>query len=609
MQGIKYRCENTPTQGKHTPIIYYCKTCHISMCSNCMIAHLFVPHESTDQIKQIEEVFEDSKKSVGKLSEELAQSYKASKMKSYSKYNFKELISQKKTSINQSLNEAIEILKKTSNQMNSYLDGLLKEIEVKLCTFDKNESDTEYNALIAKLNDLIKKFNQNGDGSTLIGEYYTEVKKIKDFTNSLVNSNSAIENSIEVSSYFKEIERTLYSLKTDLFVTKANEAYQQLDDIMKKRLDNVVKDDRKNIESPQKKDEGKYFNNSSLPSFSNSPLYKMAPINPPMFSSKKVLESPSSNKASFAKAADNNNYCPYQSMFLLSFQSGDDKNNLLVYQPNSKKVQSIEIKYEHFKNDCYSKYFPYKHSKYTNIGKNSIIVSGGFAGNTETQKVFKISLNSFNLQPEITALKSMKVNRQNHNNIYIPSKNYLFVCSGQNNTTSEYLDLALPTNQWIEIPKMNQSRANATMAVINERYVFCFGGYNHQTEAYAKGAEKIDLSAMNNGWKEINLISDIALSTMGVLTFTKNQILLVGGFKGGKKYLSDGILLTFGNDDYLKSSEKKENILKKGVIFFSSQQFFKCGDRLVNFDFKNNLYSYDEKTGNVELMPDMKAPK
>ena len=171
MQGIKYRCENTPTQGKHTPIIYYCKTCHISMCSNCMIAHLFVPHESTDQIKQIEEVFEDSKKSVGKLSEELAQSYKASKMKSYSKYNFKELISQKKISINQSLNEAIEILKKTSNQMNSYLDGLLKEIEVKLCTFDKNENDTEYNALIAKLNDLIKKFNQNGDGSTLIGEY------------------------------------------------------------------------------------------------------------------------------------------------------------------------------------------------------------------------------------------------------------------------------------------------------------------------------------------------------------------------------------------------------------------------------------------------------
>ena len=158
------------------------------------------------------------------------------------------------------IDKAIEILKKTSNQMNSYLDGLLKEIEVKLCTFDKNESDTEYNALIAKLNDLIKKFNQNGDGSTLIGEYYTEVKKIKDFTNSLVNSNSAIENSIEVSSYFKEIERTLYSLKTDLFVTKANEAYQQLDDIMKKRLDNVVKDDRKNIESPQKKDEGKYFN-------------------------------------------------------------------------------------------------------------------------------------------------------------------------------------------------------------------------------------------------------------------------------------------------------------------------------------------------------------
>ena len=604
MQGIKYHCEITPLKGKHTPIIYYCKTCHISMCSNCMIAHLFVPHESTDQIRQIEEVFEESKKSVGRLPEELAQSYKASKMKSYSKYNFKELISQKKTSINQSLNEAVEILKKTSNQMNSYLDGLLKEIEVKLCSFDKNENDGEYNALTAKINELIKKFNQNGDGSSLLSEYYNILKKLKEFTNSLMNSNSSIDNSIEASSYFKEIERTLYSLKTDLFVTKANEAYQQLDDIMKKRQDNVVKTDMKSVEPQLKKEVG----NNGLSSFSNSPIYNMAPLNSSTFSPKKVIESPSTSKIPYAKPADNNiNYCPYQSLFLLSFQTGEEKNNLLVYQPSIKKVQSIQIKYEHFKNDCYSKFFPYKHSKYTNIGKNSIIVSGGFAGNTETQKVFKISLNSFNLQPEITALKSMKVNRQNHNNIYIPSKNYLLVCSGQNNTTSEYLDLALPTNQWIELPKMNQSRANATMAVINERYVFCFGGYNHQMEAYAKGAEKIDLSAMNNGWKEINLISDTAISTMGVLTFAKNQILLVGGFKGGKKYLSDGILLTFGNDDCVKSTEKKENILKKGVIFFSSQQFFKCGDKLVNFDFKNNLYSYDEKTGNVELMSDMKA--
>ena len=101
MPKIQFRCQNTPEQKvTHSIIIYFCQECQISLCSNCLIRHLFFPHKSADNIINIEQVFENSKKSVGAISDEITKAYKSSKTKVNSKYNFNELITQKKTNIN-----------------------------------------------------------------------------------------------------------------------------------------------------------------------------------------------------------------------------------------------------------------------------------------------------------------------------------------------------------------------------------------------------------------------------------------------------------------------------------------------------------------------------
>ena len=80
-------------------------------------------------------------------------------------------------------------------------------------------------------------------------------------------------------------------------------------------------------------------------------------------------------------------------------------------------------------------------------------------------------------------MSPMKESRQNHNIIYLPKRNSVLVCGGQNTKSCEEYNLnqvhfeiesdSYNNGQWISLPTLNQPRANASMFCVNDNYVYC----------------------------------------------------------------------------------------------------------------------------------------
>ena len=88
-------------------------------------------------------------------------------------------------------------------------------------------------------------------------------------------------------------------------------------------------------------------------------------------------------------------------------------------------------------------------------------------------------------------------------------------------------------------------------------------------------------------------VANLAISTMGVLSLDDNVVLLLGGYKGGKTYLDEGMIVTVDREsNTISKVERKAEMIKRGIIFYSSQQFIKSNGYLVNFDFKGNVVTF-----------------
>jgi hypothetical protein len=171
-------------------------------------------------------------------------------------------------------------------------------------------------------------------------------------------------------------------------------------------------------------------------------------------------------------------------------------------------------------------------SKYCRIN-NMIIVTGGCIDNKTTCELdytYIIDIKSNNVKKS----SSMNHARRSHS---IINQNDLFaiVVGGKNNNTCEKFSYLI--EKWEELPSMNIKRANPSLFLLNNNYLYCFGGENDgmpiQTYDFI---ERLELFSEKYLWKFVNFSiydDDVTISGINYGIFKKNEniLLILGGLE------------------------------------------------------------------------------
>ena len=267
-------------------------------------------------------------------------------------------------------------------------------------------------------------------------------------------------------------------------------------------------------------------------------------------------------------------------------------NEIFIYDKKNNFIKKT-LKVAKFKSSLKFINFPFK-TKFVNLGI-SLLLTGGSLNN----KCFLISAletknNIENYDIIITSYGNLKEKRESHSIIYLPDKNFVFVCSGYLTKSCEYTDIS--KGNWEEIQSLNNVRINASMAYINERYIYILGGtsFEEEKEIYLNNIEYFDINNFENGWKSLNFINDkdynLSFCAFAVIPVDLNEFLICGGIHE-KEYKTKTYKVNC--NDYEHPIIEDINIHNNAV--FIHNLFCKIGDAYFNFDFSAKLYKFDYK--------------
>ena len=556
MSQYKITCEAKDSENKniyHRPSYFYCSLCNLTICTTCLIKHLcLIPHTNPNSLIPIEEAIKSNKEKVKTLEKAITKTYKE-----LSIFDLNELlsfISNKKKEINSNFTKMFSLIKQMQSNANNIIEQFANEAQT-ICVGDSNNSPSsdiieEY----TKLRDEVKRF-QSSIESENVNNFIRKVNELESTINSFIQK---IEEEMKKNTVAATMIERSIDIKKKILNLELGVFFSEIDNYFNRNKFNILQFDQIKEEKPKCPNK----------------------------------EIPKVNDNIFIKKESDFEY-PYKSDLVITLRVSRDKinNEVIIYDTKEKQFHQVILTSENFK-DKFAISFPYK---FTNIGNNSIIITGGIIDANITNTVYKLRVikeSNTKYDIELTQLQSLHNSRQNHNMIFIPKYNSLLVCCGQSLNSTESLDLSLPEKEWMMLPYTNNPRANATMFLINNTYVYLVGGFSHTDESYIEGYERLNLGKFSEGWVQFD-VANLAISTMGVLSLDDNVVLLLGGYKGGKTYLDEGMIVTVDREsNTISKVERKAEMIKRGIIFYSSQQFIKSNGYLVNFDFKGNVVTF-----------------
>ena len=158
-----------------------------------------------------------------------------------------------------------------------------------------------------------------------------------------------------------------------------------------------------------------------------------------------------------------------------------DDYELLIYIKDD-QLLAYNSKYTFFKLKINLEYIKatFK-SRYVNLGKSILLTGGIIREAGPSKKCYLISLieNDLPNKPfydiNINPYGDFQEGRERHNLIYLLDKNLVFACGGIISKTCEYTNIY--KGYWESVSPLNKSRANASMAYINGRYIYIIGGF------------------------------------------------------------------------------------------------------------------------------------
>ena len=558
MSQYKITCETKDSENKniyHRPSYFYCSLCNLTICTTCLIKHLcLIPHTNPNSLIPIEEAIKSNKEKVKTLEKAITKTYKE-----LSIFDLNELlsfISNKKKEINSNFTKMFSLIKQMQSNANNIIEQFANEAQ-NICVGDSNNiPSSDIIEEYTKLRDEVKRFQSSIESeSENVNNFIRKVNELESTINSFIQK---IEEEMKKNKVVATMIKRSIDIKKKILNLELGVFFSEIDNYFNRNKFNILQFDKIKEEKPKCPNK----------------------------------EIPKVNDNIFIKKESDFEY-PYKSDLVITLRVSRDKinNEVIIYDTKEKQFHQVILTSENFK-DKFAISFPYK---FTNIGNNSIIITGGIINANITNTVYKLRVikkSNTKYDIELTQLQSLHNSRQNHNMIFIPKYNSLLVCCGQSLNSTESLDLSLPEKEWMMLPYTNNPRANATMFLINNTYVYLVGGFSHTDESYIEGYERLNLGKLSEGWVQFD-VANLAISTMGVLSLDDNVVLLLGGYKGGKTYLDEGMIVTVDREsNTISKVERKAEMIKRGIIFYSSQQFIKSNGYLVNFDFKGNVVTF-----------------
>ena len=620
---------STHPEQTHSSTLFYCSQCKYLLCSSCIITHLcMIQHNNPNLIYPLEEHFSKIKDTMYSLRDQLEKTYTSTSLYHSFKSELNTQIQNKQKESEFLIQQIITQLQIINTSLKEYFTNLRNNISKQMKTLLSKEETivsfkNNYDGIKKELNNILN-IIENGEYSK------TKVLSlISEFQNKINCYSSIYEQPINNKEYVDEVNKRFNCLEVIEMLTHV---HKKIDFFWNKYLhqdkcsndDNEVSSDSGDVFLGKKvKPHTSFVQCGGEGSSKNYTHNHSHSHRENLYSPRVITQSPTARQVVHHNMKVNNllkqaneKINLFKNIFHL-FQNNPFINypyvasNLLFIKTKEIKIynsftKSFLINYfteRNFENSCYNPNFPFKNSKSANLG-NALIITGGIDSNTISNEVFLITLieiqenKTIKQITKISKLHSLNYPRESHNILFIPNHKKIFVVSGQLSKTCETLDINSLSNYWEVIPNLNKIRANATMFLINDSIVFCVGGYDNKEEKYQEGYETININNIKLGWK-LQCISaeQLELCTMGVVVINKNKILLVGGYKEGKKHPCDGFIVnTNKNGDAINKIEKKSNVIDQGCVFYSSQQFFSCGGELVNFEYKNKFIIFNEES-------------
>ena len=240
-------------------------------------------------------------------------------------------------------------------------------------------------------------------------------------------------------------------------------------------------------------------------------------------------------------------------------------------------------------------------SRFVNLGQSALLTGGMTPENKASVKCYLVGLieNDSSMNPNysinVTAYGDFKEGRERHNLIYCPNKNYVFACGGFYSKSCEYTDVY--RGNWELISPMNKSRGNASMAYVNDRFIYIMGGFELSSDIpkgnYLNDLEYFDINNFGNGWRIINFANphgfNMSLTALGVVPINKNIFLICGGYDG-REYKKDVYKVDCSN--YTCPLVEQTQELNNATIF-TNNMFCKIRKSYFNFDFQGQMYGFD----------------
>jgi hypothetical protein len=303
--------------------------------------------------------------------------------------------------------------------------------------------------------------------------------------------------------------------------------------------------------------------------------------------------------------------------FLFTLSNAANKSDVFLIDKSTgglKSIQSVKISKFSFKDidDKSINDFPPSNCKFVNIG-GALLVTGGLEQQKPMSKCYILLVEKDKNGQYSCIIKPyapMIDKRERHNLIYLPDKKMVMACSGFFTSTCEVTEID-KESKWTMKPTLNQSRANATMFYINNKYIFCLSGFTviRDKGNYLNSLEYIDL--MNDDkWTVMDLASlksNLKLSAIGVIQERENKVLLLGGYDG-EKYVNSIYSVEVNMENKgspLMDIIQLEQSLPKGMIF--KAPFVRMGSFHLNFEYySKTLVAYDWEKKNFEFIDNKK---
>ena len=475
----------------------------------------------------------------------------------------------------------------------------------------------------SKLNRNILEMEVDGVKSNIINL----LDFVRKFRDNIVQNTSAVGIECEVKSIFNCLrEKYDYVQKCDL--VKASKIIASgYDDFNIKNKSSFEKAE----ENFKRNNSYIEFNNMNHNNFANNPFNnneKFTVI--PDEDSKNIKEQGANNN-------NNNNNTPgadgnQQAFNFLKekdiLQTGFATQNPFSYEfvmaikPNSKTIKlydqelntpiSFELENNMFQDsNCVIQKFP-THCKFVNLGF-SLLITGGITDELVsisncfllmiTKKNPNLS-NKENFEISIMPYSTMLECRERHCLINLYDKNKVFACCGFAKNTAEIT--SLDSGEWKKVDSLRESRANASIAYTDNRFVWVFGGFKliegSKNGVYLNSAEVFDSSNENSKWNYIDFSkfdNCVKITAAGIINFNKGKILLCGGYDGNL-YLKDVYCVEYAADRIEKFEKTKLTLANENIYFHSN--FVKCGGYGVNFDYKMDLNQYNPLTREFKVL-------